>query len=172
MRYLKFSLAVLLCTLISACRRPDIIRLQPTIEEPPASMVQIGNVSQSSQLVRGFYDLQNNTWRWAAPRFSVALASPPAASKNGAWLVLSFRIPDVSIDALKSITVTGKVGDAALPPETFTASGDHTYHHEVPAAAFRKETVLADFTVDKFLKPPGDGRDLALVVTAIGLEAK
>jgi len=174
MRYSKFSLAVGLCTLTCACKRPDPIHLQPTIEEPPAlsSTVLISDASQSSQLIRGFYELQNRTWRWAGPRFGVALGSPSGAAKNGAWLVLRFSLAEASINALKTITVAAKVGNAALPAEAFTTPGEHTYRHEVPASAFTRNPVGVEFTVDKFLTPPNDGRNLALIALSVGLEAK
>jgi hypothetical protein len=174
MRYSKFSLALSLCALTCACKHPDFIRLQPTIEEPPAlsSTVLMSNASQTSQLIRGFYELQANTWRWAGPKFDVALGTPPGAARNGALLVLKFSLAEASIRALKTITVAAKVDDAVLPAEAFTTPGEHTYLHEAPASALSKNLVDAEFTVDKYLTPPNDGRNLALIVVSVGLEAK
>jgi hypothetical protein len=174
MRYLKFSLVVCLCTLTSACKRPDPIRLQPTIEEPPAwsSTILMSDGAQSTQLLRGFYELQDNLWRWAGPRFTAALGPPPGAATNGAWLVLKFSLAEASIDAFKTITVAAKVGDAALPAEAYTTPGEHVYRHEAPPSAFTKNPIGVEFTVDKFLTPPNDGRNLAVIVVSIGLEAK
>src|ERR1700730_9841956 len=116
MRYSRFLTAVWLCVLTQACKRPDPIRLQPTIEEPATlvSMIRIADPSTSSQLVRGFYPLESNTFRWAAGKFSVALGTPATARTNGAWLVLVFNLPDVSIQTLKKITLTAKTGDVEL----------------------------------------------------------
>jgi len=174
MRYSKFSLLVCLSILIFACKRPDPIRLQPTIEEPPklSSTVLMSDTAQSSQLIRGFYEPQDNRWRWTGPRFNVALGAPPGAARNGAWLVLNCSFAEASADALKTITVAAKVDNVALPAETFTTPGEHIYRHEVPAAAFAKNPVGVEFTVDKFLTPPNDGRNLALIVVSVGLEAK
>jgi hypothetical protein len=157
-----------------ACKRPDPIRLQPTIEEPAvlASTVRISDPVTYGQLLRGFYELEANTWRWAAPRFNVALGTPPGAPKKGAVLFLEFTLPETSIAALKSITITGKVARTELPPETYTTPGSHEYRREVPAAAFTRDVVDAEFFVDKFLKPAGDGRELAVITNAIGLEPK
>src|ERR1700693_763557 len=116
MRSTRFLTALWLCVLTQACKRPDPIRLEPTIEEPATlvSMIRIADPSTSGQLVRGFYPLESNTWRWAAGRFSVALGTPPTARKNGAWLLLVFNLPDVSIQTLKKITVRAKTGDVEL----------------------------------------------------------
>jgi hypothetical protein len=174
MRYTRLLTALWLCVLTQACKRPDPIRLQPTIEEPATlvSMIRIADPSTSSQLVRGFYPLESNTFRWAARRFSVALGTPAGARANGAWLVLVFSLPDVSIQTLKKITLTAKMGDVELSPEEYTTPGQHQYRREVPVSALTKDVIGADFTVDKFLMLPNDGRELGLVVTQIGLVAK
>ncbi len=174
MRQFTIALALCLCTLTPACKRPDPIRLQPTIEEPAAlaSMIRISDPSTSAQLLRGFYPLDQPTWRWTAPRFTVALQSPPQARINGAWLVLRFTVAEQSIISLKTITLHAKLGELVLAPLTITRDGDQEYRREVPASAVTKEVVDADFTVDRFLKPPADNRELALIVTAVGLESK
>ncbi len=174
MRQFTIALALCLCILTVACKRPDPIRLQPTIEEPAAlaSMIRISDPSTSAQLVRGFYPLDQPSWRWTAPRFTVALQTAPHTRANGAWLVLQFYVHELSIAELKKITIRAKVGEATLDPEIFTSPGEHQYRREVPASAFTKDVVYADFNVNGFVTPPGDNRQLSLIVTAVGLESK
>ena len=43
---------------------------------------------------------------------------------------------------------------------------------EAPASALSKNLVDVEFTVDKYLTPPNDGRNLALIVVSVGLETK
>jgi hypothetical protein len=174
MRHTRFLTAIWLCALTQACKRPDPIRLQPTIEEPATlvSMIRIADPSSSSQLLRGFYPLEANTWRWAAGKFSVVLGAPATARTNGAWLALAFNLPDASVQTLKKITLRAKTGDVELSPEEYTTPGEHQYRREVPASALSKAIIEVDFTLDKFLNLPNDGRELGLVVTQIGLEAK
>jgi hypothetical protein len=175
MRYTTRILTVVwLCALTQSCKRPDPIHLQPTIEEPATlvSTIRIADPSTSSQLLRGFYPLEANTWRWAAGKFSVVFGAPATARKNGAWLVLAFNLPDASIQTLKKITLRAKTGDVELSPEEYTTPGEHQYRREVPASALSKDVIEVDFTLDKFLNLPNDGRELGLVVTQIGLEAK
>lgn len=172
----RFTITLALCLSVEtfACKRPDPIRLQPTIEEPAelASMIRIADASTSAQLLRGFYALDQPTWRWTAPRFTVALGAPPGAQTNGARLVLRFDVIEQSITTFKRITLNAKVGEVQLEPETITTAGQHEYRRDVPAAAFTKNVLPADFTVDRFLKPEGDGRELGLIVSMVGLEAK
>lgn len=165
--------AFLLCILTVACQRPDPIRLQPTFEEPAAlvSMIRISDPSSTSQLLRGFYPLEEN-WRWAGPRFTVALGVPEAARQNGAELVLAFFLPDASVRKLKQVTIAAKVEDFALPPETYSTTGDHEYRRSVPAAALTHDPTGVDFTVDKFVTSAEDSRQLSVVVTRVGFEPK
>ena len=174
MQHFKFVPVVCLCTLTLACKRPDPIRLQPTIEEPAAlaSIVRISDPTTYRQLLRGFYELEVNAWRWAAPKFDVALGTPPSAPKKGAVLFLDFTLPETSMATLKSITIAARVTRTELAPETYTTPGPHEYRREVPAAAFTRDVVDVEFSVDKFLTPAGDGRNLAVITKAIGLEPK
>ena len=174
MRYTRFLTALWLCALTQSCKRPDPIRLQPTIEEPATlvSTIRIADPSTSSQLVRGFYPPESNTFRWAAGRFSVALATPAAARTNRAWLVLVFSLPDVSVQTLKKITLRAKTGGVELPQAEYSTPGEHQYRREVPGSALTKDVIEVDFTLDKFLTLPNDARELGLVVTQIGLVAK
>ncbi len=174
MQYLKGSLAIGLCLLTVACKRLVPIRPQQTIEDAAvlSSTIQMGDEATEGQLMRGFHELQDGNWRWAAPKFSVVLGTPPSSLKNGAWLKVECSLPDASIDALKTITLRAKIGSLMLTPETFTTSGPHEYLREVPASALTPDVVGVDFTVDKFLKPPDDGRDLALAMASISLVSK
>ena len=138
-----------------------------------ASTIRMADVSSSSQLIRGFHDLENKAWRWTAGKFTVALRTPPGANQKGAWLVLKFAIPAPSLDRLKTITLSAKFDGAGIASETFTTPGEHRYQGEVPASMLAKDVVEADFSLDKVL-PPGDkdGRELGVIVTSVGLEPK
>ena len=163
-----------LCGLTLACQRPDPIRLQPTLEEPAVIMsrIRIADPSTSSQLLRGFYPLEANTWRWTGPRFAVELGVPPKALENGAALVVKLHLPDISIQKLKKITLNARVGALALSPQMYSTAGELEYRRSVPAAAFTENSIEADFTLDRFLSMEGDPRQLGVVVTEVGLEPK
>lgn len=173
MRWCKCSAVVAFCILALSCKRPDPIRLEPTFEEPATlvSMIRISDPTSSSQLVRGFFPLEA-TWRWAGPRFMVVLAPPFGARQNGAALLLRFHLPDIAIEKLKTVTMTAKVGDVSLAPETYSMAGDHEYRRAVPSTAFIRDPIDVEFTLDKALKIDGDPRKLGVVVTQVGLESK
>lgn len=174
MLHARFFVVVCLAIMTGACNRPDPIRLQPTIEEPPtlASVIRISDPSTSSQLVRGFYPTEGNAWRWTSPKFAAVLQTPVSARQNGATLVLAFNLPDGSIRALKKITLTARAAGMELSPEEYTMAGEHTYERALPPSLLTDDRIEVDFAVDKFLKLPNDDRQLGLVVTRIGLEPK
>ena len=174
MRHVLHFLIAALCAVTVACKSITPIRLEPTIEDAGAlpSAIRISDPKSTPQLLRGFYELQAGAWRWAEPHFAVDLGTPAGAATRGARLVLDFNLPEPSIAALKTVTVAAQAGSLPLPPQTYTTAGLHQYQPEVPAEAFVKDEITIGFSVDKFLTPPDDGRNLALVVTAISLESK
>lgn len=174
---MRFPFLVLLAGLgavMVSCKSKDPIRLQPTIEDSAAlaNVVRVSDPASAGQLLRGFFNVQSGAWRWTGPQFAVRLGSPTGADTRGARLVLDFNLPGASIATLKNMTVAAKMNGLPLPPETYTTPGDHQYQSDVPASAFAAQEVTVEFSVDKFLTPPNDGRNLALIVTAIALESK
>ena len=138
-----------------------------------ASMVNVADPRTSLQLVKGFYSLENNSWRWTAGSFAVTLKPPRNAVQNGARLVLKFVIPDVVMQQLHSINLSAKVSGIDVPPEDFTQAGQYTYSRDVPASALTSDAVNVDFTLDKYLPPSSsDKRELGVIVSAAGFEAK
>lgn len=146
-----------------------------TYQDPRAmaSTIQMADATKSPQLLAGFHDVEQNSWRWTAGKFSVALKPPPSADKSGAVLVLNFNLPEVSINKFKSLTLSANAGNAKLTPETFTTAGEHEYRREVPASALRTDEVDIAFSLDHYLAASAtEGRELGIVVTNIGLQPK
>lgn len=157
-------------------RQPQKAPVEATEEEEAATlapMVHVADPHASAQLLRGFYDIEQNSWRWTMKNFSVTLRPPVGAAQNGATLQLRFSVPDPVINRLKSITLSAKVNDVTLPGETYAKPGGYVYSRDVPAETLRTPAVTVDFTLDKVL-PAGDvdQRELGLVVSTIGLEVK
>lgn len=159
----------------AGCKRHKKPKVETVEEAAPAmaSMVNVADPRTSTQLLKGFYDIEQNAWRWTMKKFSVTLRPPLNAPQHGASLVVKFAIPDAVMSRLKSMTLSATVNGASIAPETYTTAGDHTYSKDVPASALNTDAVTADFTLDKAL-PSGtvDERELGIVVTSIGFEAK
>src|ERR1043166_3237791 len=103
-RFLAFPLLVLLCGGF-ACKRRDRVRLEQTEESSPqlASLIHMNDPRNASQLISGFYDIEDHSWRWTAGKFSVLLRPPRTAARKGAVLQLQFSIPEVILSKLKAV---------------------------------------------------------------------
>jgi hypothetical protein len=141
---------------------------------PPLSTLSVSQPRAESQLIDGFWQVENNAWRWTRHDFSVLLMPPPGAAQNGATLEFRFTLPDVIIDKRQSLTLTATVGNVKLPPETYTASGSYVYKSDVPAAAFQAGVpVKVAFATDKYLRAGEvERRELALIANVFALNPK
>jgi hypothetical protein len=174
---LLILVAVVLMLYPAGCNRSRS-KVDATIEEATPqpvelSMVQAGDPQASTQLIKGFHAVEQGRYRWTMGEFSAKLRPPVMASERGARLILKFVVPEPVIAKLKSIRLSASVDGVALPPETYTKPGEYVYSRDVAAPAFIKRVVVVTFALDKFL-PPGDAdrRELGVVVTAVGFEAK
>jgi len=168
-------LALVLAFDATACKRHRKPMVETVEESTPglAAVVNMADPRASAQLLKGFYDVEQNAWRWTMGKFSVTLRPPANAVQRGATLVVKFAIHDAVMSRTKSMTLSAIVNGAQIPGETYTTAGDHTYSKDVPASALNTDAVTVDFALDKFL-PPGtvDQRELGIVVTSIGFEPK
>lgn len=138
-----------------------------------ASMINAADPRASLQLTKGFYDIESGAWRWTARNFSATLHPPKDAAQKGARLVLKFAISDVVLEKLKKMRLSATVSGLELPPEDYTKPGEYTFTRDVPPAALKSDAVPVDFTLDKALPPSAsDQRELGVIVSAIGFEAK
>jgi hypothetical protein len=158
----------------AGCKRKR--RQQAGADEPVMGLATVLNMPDpriAPQLVRGFHPVEGNAWRWTAGQFAVLLKPPAGAEIKGATLVFKFTIPGTVIEQLKPLTLSASVSGTALPPETYSASGDQTYSREVPGTALKGDSVTVEFALDKHLPPQGmDQRELGVVASMIGFEAK
>lgn len=171
-RILLFLAAALVT---SGCKREQRAIERATVEEQPelAAFVHVADPKTSFQLLEGFYALEGNTWRWTAKKFSVVLRAPAAATEKGATLRLKLNIPEAVASRIGPQTLTAEAGGVTLAPERFEKEGDYEYVREVPAHAFRRDSLIVQFAIDKTL-PPGevDQRELGIIVVAVGLDPK
>lgn len=165
--------AVLLIAVAVAKRPRTAVTPYPTIEESVhlTSSVRTADPQQAFQLTRGFHDIEQGAWRWAAGRFSVVLRPPRRAGRLGAVLTVEFALPEPVMQRLHAVTLTGRVAGTTLEPETYRTVGSHVYQRKLSPSLMRSERVNVEFQLDKYL-PAGtvDGRELGCVVSAVRLE--
>lgn len=176
MRRLKL-LAPLIAGLLlnGACRRSEPIETLETDESPPQllSIVHVADPRSAVQLLKGFHEIEQNAWRWTMGEFAVVLKRPRGAAEHGATLQMKVSVPDVVINSLGPVTLSGEVGGTAVEPETYKAAGEFTLTRDIPASALTEDAVPMRFTLDKHLPPgPVDDRELGIIVSVVGLEPK
>lgn len=157
------------------CKRARSIKVEQTEEGGPklASVVHVSDPKLEPQLVSGFYGIEGNAWRWTAKQFAVVLRVPSGAAQQGAVLDLAFTVPQVTIDKLKSVTLTATADGHPLPPETYTKSGPYEYKRDIPPGTLSGPSAKIDFQLDKAMPPAnGDLRELGIIVSSVGLASK
>ena len=81
-------------------------------------------------------------------------------------------LPFASIQKLGAITITARLGDHLLAPETFRKPGQYAFERDVPAEWMKPEGNRFDFALDKSLAPTAqDRRELGIVVVRAVLES-
>ena len=169
--------AFLLLALLVGCQPPASVPVE-TIEEeavpaPLASSIRAADAGASQQLVKGFYDVEQDSWRWTMKEFAVALGPPPGGSALGATLRLQFTVPDPVIEQLGAVTLSARAGETALAPETYSKPGGYVYERAVPGEILLGDVVAVEFTLDKAIAPgTSDRRELGIVFNAVELVAR
>src|SRR5579872_626059 len=137
------ALVVALALVPPACKRPAKVQVQETVEEGPgmASSIAMNNPKLESQLVNGFYPIEQNAWRWTAKQFTAVLKTPFGASQRGGTLDFEFNVPDVVIQKLKTVALAVSVDGKPLAPETYTQSGNYTFKRDLPGSMLTGENV-------------------------------
>ena len=113
-----------------------------TVEDAGAGIASVINTADPQtaiQLLKGFHQVEQNSWRWTRGQFSVTLRVPPGAAVKGGVLEVKFSVPDPVVSRLKSVTLSAKAGGLTLEPQTYSTGGEQTYQREIPASALSGE---------------------------------
>ena len=100
------------------------------------SVLNMGDPKVEPQLVTGFHGVEADAWRWTEKQFTVALRPPFGASQKGAKLTVKLTVPPVTIEKLKSISLSATAGGSALSPETYTTPGCYSTVRDLPANCY------------------------------------
>lgn len=173
-RLIAAAALVAMVALAPACRTKKKARARVVEDDGQlTSVVNVADTRAAVQLVSGFYALENDSWRWTARQFTVTLRPPSASGQNGAQLELKFSLPDAVFQRVGAITLAAKVNGVDLPPQTYSAAGEAAYTRDIPASVLHGDAVTFNFSADKAIPPSDqDQRELAIIVTTIGLTVK
>ncbi len=111
-------------------------------------------------LAKGWYSLEYDTWRWTQPHFGVVLHV--AHRLAPATLRLVFHLPEETMAARPSITMSARVNGAPLPAVRFSSPGEQEYAASLPL--LEPGRVHVEFELAPGLRHGGDQRELGVLV--------
>jgi 4-amino-4-deoxy-L-arabinose transferase-like glycosyltransferase len=123
--------------------------------EPELSRLTMSAPQAKEQLASGFYELEQDAWRWMARQGVALLKPPPMPSKA----FVEFAIPDPS--PVRQVRL--KIGDQVVGEARYNGSGHYTLESKEPVSG---GSLVVE--VDQTFTPPGDNRELGIIVTGLG----
>lgn len=149
------------------------VEATPSVEPPalPLSVVHVADPRITDQLVEGFHHLEGNAWRWTERRFAVRLEPPPPVPFHSPTLELVFTVPETTIAALGSVTVSASLEGVGLGSVTISEPRENiVFTSGVPSKLIGTKPLLAEFSLDKAVPPSEqDARELGIVAISIAL---
>ena len=137
----------------------DCVRAEVVLERKP--VLEYVAMTESEQLVTGFYGLEDNRWRWMAQRGVVLLKSPAAAAP----LSVEFLVPNASPARRLEIQVEGRtVAERNCP-------GPGTYKVTSPPLHPETPSVTVTLVADRAFSVAGDRRELSVIITGLGFRS-
>jgi dolichyl-phosphate-mannose-protein mannosyltransferase len=139
----------------------DRVRAETVIERKPSlSMLPMNAPEAEQQIVSGIYALENGQWRWMSRKALLILKVPRAA----AALSVRFYIPDASpARRIEAIVNQQRAGEATYPQPG-------TYVLATQLMQLQGDVATVEINVDKTFSPPGDQRQLGIILTEVGLQ--
>jgi hypothetical protein len=139
----------------------DRVRAETVVERKPSlAVLPMSAPEAEQQIVSGVFALENGQWRWMSQRALLLLKIPRAQ----AALSVHFYIPDASPARTLEIFVNQK----RVAGETYPKPG--TYVLSTPAIQLDGDIATIEIDVDKTFSPPGDQRQLGIILTEVGLQ--
>ena len=150
-------------------RKDDLALVQEEQGAGSLSSLHVADPRAAAQLLQGWHEIEQGSWRWTQRQFSVGLKAPTPGKP--AMLELKFTLPDALMERLRSVTLMAVVNGNSLPPTTYNSAGDQVYSQKVPGSVLGGELVRIDFQLDKALAPGEvDQRELGVIVSEVGLQ--
>lgn len=174
MRFCLIPALVLALLSAAACKRVRHPNPEATVEEEAelAGSIRMADPRDASQLLSGFYNLEQNAWRWTTRQFSVSLATPrPPAARPGR-LEFQFTIPDVVAADLAGVAVQASVDGKPLGTYRAARAGEQVAVFPVPPELMQTDALIVDFALDKTVpKTDAETRELGVIALRFSLVA-
>ncbi len=170
---LVLPLAILL-TGAPACKRVHHPNPEATIEEESdlSSSVLMSQPRDAAQLLTGFYNLEQDAWRWTARQFSVSLAPPAPRAERPGRLEFRFTIPDIAAADLKGVHIQASVEGRSLGSFQSNQAGEQLATFDIPKELMKADALIIEFSLDKTIPHrEAETRELGLIAVGFRLVA-
>lgn len=155
---------------MTACKKKQPVEYVQEGTSQLTSVVNVADPRAGVQMLRGFHELESNSWRWTAAKFAVAMR-PPKDATAGAKVYLEMVAADAVVEKVGLPTISVTVEGRVLAPVKITKTGPQRVEWDVPAELLKGDVVTAEFSVDKFLAAGQvEQRELGLIVSIAGLQ--
>lgn len=128
------------------------------LPDPTDSYLPMNSPAAESQLLSGFYEVQDNAWRWMGPSGSAMLAVPESVGS----FKLDLYVPDNS----PARQVRVEAGGRLLLEQTLDGPGGHVV--EAPVERPPGDAARIVIRAQPSFYAPGDERELSVVVNSFG----
>jgi hypothetical protein len=129
-------------------------------QEPTVSQLPMNAPETDGQIVYGIYPAEGNPWRWMAGEGSVLLKSP---RRKAALEVKLYIAPTAPARAVRISVLNG-------PEVTKTFPGPGAYTVTMPVDTANLSPVTVKIAADRTFQPPGDNRQLGIILNSVGLQ--
>jgi len=129
---------------------------------------RLARPARSFRLDRGWHELEYESWRWTARRFSAVVNLTDRLAP--ATLLFRFHLPKPVLERRSALALSATVNGTALPTAVFSTEGEHEYSAAVPSLEPGK--VMVEFELDESIRAgDGDDRELGVLVSFVGESA-
>ncbi len=144
------------------CRSPsDVLTAEEIVlREPALSYLPMNAPRADDQIVSGLFGLENNSWRWMGGRAVLELKRPEGIS----IFELVLYLPPSAAARRVSASIDG----VAVLEKELSAPGPYTIVSEPLQGSPGR--ALVTIAVDRTFSPPGDSRELGIILNAAGFK--
>jgi 4-amino-4-deoxy-L-arabinose transferase-like glycosyltransferase len=129
------------------------------------SMTDEGSAPQ----LQGFYAIEEGKRRWTQPQFSITLGRPDLSWGSTARLSIQLQVPEIVVQRLGKLTLSVRLNQHVLAPETISRAGDVNFARAIPADWLTDANTF-QFSLNKSLPPSAsDPRELGVIVRSASL---
>jgi hypothetical protein len=127
--------------------------------QPTLSRLSMNAPEAESQILYGIYSLEQGAWRWTSGHAAVLLKNPG----HRATLTVRFFVPEAAKARTVRVSIPGGL------EKTETIQGSRPYTITLPVQLSGSAPVTVKLDVDGTFQPPGDHRDLGVILNEVAL---